>query len=180
MSDKANVEAITIFIKPIGINSDNFEDYGYVIAKPQTPALFESEYVRQWIDVAPFDGFPQDTCVSYFETKHIPIVCGQLESVLVSDEAYISTGMSDYVLYVADALDEQTPDENTVKAYTIPADVSVIVKKGVWHWAPFPVKHDQTFVLMLSRSVYMFSQQGIGVAADKVLFYDLKHRYKVE
>ena len=172
-------EGITVYVKPIMIDTKNFTDYGYVIAKPQTSAVFENEFVRQWLDIVPFSGFPADTCVSYFEAKRVPIVCTKMESVRCSDEAYISTENSDYILFVADTLNEYIPDEDTIKAFYVPSDISLIVKKGTWHWSPFPVHHDQAFVLMLSRSAYVFSQQRVGVDENKVLFFELQKRYEI-
>lgn len=176
MCKKSKIE-----IDLLSIYTQEFSNFGWVLAKPNNDPNIETDNIRLWHSVAPMDGFKEKQTISYFETKKVPIECDELECVFFDDEAYINTGSSRLVIFVASskANDNFKLDESTIKAFLIPPGVTIIIKKGVWHWAPYPIDHDNSFLLMLANRVFECNKEELWVNDDYVVFKKLENIYTI-
>jgi ureidoglycolate lyase len=162
----------------IEANGNNFRQFGYLIQKPAGEPDIENQYVRLWHDIVPFNLFSDDQCIGYFETKKVPPVCTVLESIIHNAEAYVSLGDSRLVLFVALPKNEKEPDESTVRAYLFQAGQSVIIKKGVWHWSPYPLDSDNPFLLMLGKSNLISTDKGLEGDPKEIVVVNLDKEYE--
>lgn len=170
-----------IYIELLSIDHHVFSDYGWILGKPDNMPTIETDYVRQWFSVAPMGGFSAPQSISYFETKKVPVICDKLECIFHDDEAYINIGTSQSVIFVAASQKGRgdEPNENEIKAFLVPSGVSVIIKSSVWHWAPFPVDHDNQYLLMLAERIYQYHEDRLWINDDFVTFKELSHKYSV-
>lgn len=171
-----------IYIDLLSISSSLFLDYGWVLTKPDEDPTIETKNVRQWFSIVPMDGFLAQQSISYFETKKMPIICDMLECIFYDDEAYINIGTSRSIIFVAAPHkdNKNKPDEHTIKAFLIPPGVSVIIKRGVWHWAPYPVDHDNKYLLVLAERIYQHQNDRLWVNENFVIFEELSCKYSVK
>lgn len=165
----------------LSIHSLEFVKFGWVLAKPDCGLTIETDHVRQWFSVAPMNGFQRKQTISYFETKKVPVECDRLECIFDDDEAYINIDDSRLVIFVALSKPDhdEIPDEGTLKAFLIPPGESIIIKKKVWHWAPYPLDHDNKFLLLLAERIYKYHGEELWINNEHVIFKDLEEKYTI-
>jgi ureidoglycolate hydrolase len=169
-----------ILLPVIRADNSNFSDYGRILEKPGQKPIRENEYMRYWHRTIPMDGFSSRPVAGYFQTKKVNPVCTVLECILTNDEAYISFGESSLVLFAAKSGPDGAPAEDGLKAFLFEKGRSPVVKKGIWHWSPFPLDCDNSFLLVLGGGNFVESGEELDTNGEEVKFHDLKRAYTID
>ena len=122
-----------------------FQTYGQVIKKPNKKE-WSSSIVDYWSNLGEIDFEGKKAEINLGVAKKRKYEFKEVERHLDSPEMLISTE-SDIILPVAE--DEKA--EN-IEAFLIKSGQAVILKTGVWHASPFPVKTNCQFLVIYKKS----------------------------
>lgn len=166
-------------IEAKNVTKENFAKYGLVLEKPMKNPEIDNNHISYWHNIYDFGGFNENTVASYFICKKIPIYCNSMEKILTNDEIYINLGGGRFVLFLARGNAENTIDENSIEAFVFDCRQSALVRKGIWHLAPFPLHADNEFLLVLGDKNLRKTNQGMIVNEDTVIIKDLQYSYSI-
>ena len=159
-------------VKVKRLTAEEFEEFGTVIELPKTSPTFTSDILDYWDAVANMGDVLVD--IGYLVVKHRPFEFTKMERHVKTPEGFIPLGggCSIFPLAPAGGLDkpEATPKPEEIVAFILDGTKGVILKPGVWHWAPFPLG-DQAHLLVLLRR---------GTVKDDLDIKDLRERLGVK
>jgi len=98
--------------------------------------------------------FGKDLQISFVRFGQRPFVLTRMERHVKGPEVFIPMeGCSIFCLAPARDLDDPDaiPSPDEVTGFIIDGTTAVIVNKGVWHWAPFPITKQASFLLLLRK-----------------------------
>lgn len=167
-------------IKSEYATAENFAPYGLVLEKPKSNPDICNENHSYWHKIYGFSGLQKNAILSYFICKRTPILCNNMEKILTNDEIYINIGGGRYILFLALEKDLNVIDEGSIAAFVFNGGQSALVKKGVWHLAPFPLDGDNDFLLALGRDNLKETPSGMVVNEGTVILQELKQDYSIE
>jgi len=159
-------------------NKNNFKDFRHIIEKPNTKANIDNTYERYWHDFIDMSFFSKNPLVSYLETKKVLPLCKSLICFFYNSEAYINLGNSRLVIFAAPSKGKYICDEERIKAYLINPGQSVVISKGVWHFAPFPLDENNEFLAIVGKkNVLLDENGGIILNPSEVIETTLENEY---
>ena len=142
-----------MIVKSKKLTADSFSKFGKIIDIPQSPPSVESETVKYWSTIATFmlDGeIEVGICIV---KKHSNIL--EFMERHVQTPELITPIEGDFILPVAVSRNlvdpEETPIAEDVEAFYINEKQAVVMNKGVWHWAPFPVREEASFFVIFKK-----------------------------
>jgi ureidoglycolate lyase len=135
------------------LTAEAFAPYGIVLAAPKGVApMLDRGDITAWIGFADLSSFNSSSCIWAQLNAHrhnMPVT--QLERHTRCPEAFIPLqGMS--VLVVAPCSDPSVPDckpdESQIRAFLVDGSAGVLFPAGAWHWAPYAITEEATFLLI--------------------------------
>ena len=137
-------------IVPIELTMENFEDYGYVMSKPQLMPNDDNEEIKYWSRTSEFkiDG-----------TTSTGILCANKREMIVKTlERHINTIEAmvalegDSILCVGKKSVGEDEEIEGIQAFHIKQGDAFYMNEGTWHWAPYPVNSLESKFLVMFAS----------------------------
>ncbi|MEM2889507.1 MAG: ureidoglycolate lyase [Candidatus Bathyarchaeia archaeon] len=130
------------------LTRENFESFGKVIELPKTKPTISNQALDYWGALADLEiEKPQ---VSFLVVKKRDFVIDRMERHTKPTEVFIPLeGTS--VFPVAPPKNKRKTDVpvDKVTAFLLDGSKGVVMKKGTWHWVPFPTTEKATFAVIL-------------------------------
>ena len=139
-------------IKAEKLTAENFRPFGEVIGPQATKPTVSTDILSFWDLVAELR--TRDAEVGYLIVKYRPFTFGKMERHVKTTEMFVPMGScSIFPLAPASRLDdpEATPSLEEVRAFVMDGTAAVLLKEGVWHWAPFPLTELGTYLVLLRK-----------------------------
>jgi ureidoglycolate lyase len=128
-----------------------FAPFGSVLARPTvapTAELGEGE-LRYWADVVRLPDLGGAAGLGYATLAMRPLVQTCAEQHVHSPEVLQPIG-GDMIVVVGPATPAgQLPPLDRFAAFRVPQDQAVVLKPGVWHYAPFAIDRPMAFTVLL-------------------------------
>ncbi len=126
------------------LTADRFAPYGSLIDKPPREGDVERDYLSWWGGLYDLD-FESQASLGILSIKRRAFIVNQLERHMKAVEIFIPVrGVS--IMPFAD------PEDITkCEAFIVDGTAGLVIKKGVWHFPPFPVTEVMEFVLAVRK-----------------------------
>lgn len=132
------------------LTKENFEPFGTVIEQPSIKPKISNESLDYWGALAKLDiEKPQ---VSFLVVKRRDFVIDKMERHVKPTEVFIPLeGTS--IFPVAPPKNVKNPKAEVpvdeITAFLLDGSKGMVMKKGTWHWVPFPTAEKATFAVIL-------------------------------
>ncbi|MEM1588935.1 MAG: ureidoglycolate lyase [Candidatus Bathyarchaeia archaeon] len=131
------------------LTKEKFEPFGKVIELPDIKPTISNQALDYWGALADLEiEKPQ---VSFLVVKKRDFIIDRMERHVKPTEVFIPLeGTS--VFPVAPPLGGRRKDEvpiDEIAAFLLDGSKGVVMKKGTWHWVPFPTTEKATFAVIL-------------------------------
>ena len=162
-------------IQPRKLGVESFKPYGWALMKPDRPIDIESPALRYWHDMVDLSNLGRLGTMGFMQMKRVPIACTTLQVMPNSIEMYLSLDGKPSVFFVAPGLGTAAaaPDEARIEAFILEGGASVVVQKGIWHVAPFPLTETADFALGLHNTVILRKGDGFTVDEKEISYATL-------
>ena len=155
------------------IATENFANFGVIVAPENREPTAELEGMVFWADLANLPNLGKEYGLGYATQAVRPNVQKNCERHMKTPELLLSMG-GDMVIVVGlpdyPEEPEKLPAPERFKAFRVPEGVPVLLKPGVWHWAPFAVS-DMIRLLVIFAS---------GTSASDAVVKDLEPEQYLE
>jgi ureidoglycolate lyase len=152
------------------LTRENFEPFGTIIELPSTKPTISNNSLDYWGALTELD--MEKPQVSFLVVKKRDFSIDKMERHVKLTEALIPLeGTSVFPLAspknVEDPKAKVPLDE--LAAFLLDGSKGIVMKKGTWHWAPFPITEKATFAVML----------GINTVKEDLDMRDVKPPIKI-
>lgn len=157
------------------LSVEGFKPYGWALLKPDRSVDIESPTLRYWHEMVDLSNLGAFGTMGFMQMKRVPISCTTLQVLPNSIEMYLSLDGKPSVFFVAPGrkAGPQAPDESRVEAFILEGGASVVVDKGIWHVAPFPLTETADFALGLRNTVILRKGEGFTVDEKEISYMTL-------
>jgi len=145
------VSGQNIEVKVLKLTSEAFKPFGSIISIPKIAPTVSTAILNYWDEIVRFEaeGYVE---MGFLETKFRDFSFHEMERHVKSPETFIPLdGVSIFPLCPPSDLEDPNalPDPSKVIAFILDGSAAVHLKKGVWHWAPFPLGNKALFIVVL-------------------------------
>jgi len=158
-------------IKLLKATPENFKRFGWLITQPAKQPDIENEYIKYWDRIVPFNSFMKYPNLGFLTCKKRSPVCHKMEVLPNIEEAYICLDAEPAVFFVAPGSDAN-PDMSKVTAFLL-KDSSIVVRRGIWHWSPFPLYRDSNYALLTTDNCIISKEEKVVVNPKMVLVVEI-------
>ncbi len=147
-----------IELKVNRLDKKAFEPYGEIIGPQKGKPELETDDIDFYPQIGnmelskPFGGF------CWLEVKRPrQFICENLERHLKCTEAFIPfSGSTIFVIALSENMkDPKSPIAiDSIKAFFMDGSLAVNLKKGVWHWIPFPISDKASFIIVFEKETH--------------------------
>lgn len=141
----------TVEIKIEELNRESFEPYGDIIDLPDINPDCSNDELDLWCGISEvkIDQGVSQFCWLNVKSKR-PFICNNFERHENTSEAMIPvSGQS--IVVVAENSDSGLPARDTIKAFFINGTKGFNFKPDVWHWLPYPLSKQASFILVFKK-----------------------------
>ena len=148
MLQKGGIEVKVTFQLPC---SKIFEFFGQLIQLPQEKATVEYSFLKYWHNLVDISSLEiREPVIGFLEVKRREFVLEQMERHLLSDEIFIPlTGIGIFPLSPANS--DPSKDASEIRTFLVDGEVAFLLKKGTWHWAPYPLTDTMKFLIVVDK-----------------------------
>lgn len=155
-----NMEEIKVMeIKINRLNKKAFAPYGEIIGPQKVKPDVENDDLVFYAGLSDIELTKQGGIFCWLDIKRSrQFICENLERHLKCSETFIPfVGSSIFVVGLSENIkDIRSPiDVESIKAFFIDGSLAVNVKKGVWHWLPFPITEKASFILVIEKETHI-------------------------
>lgn len=139
-------------IKAEWLTSESFKQFGSIVGPQREKPTVTSEILDFWDLVAELN--MKNAEVGYLVVRSRPFLFDKMERHVRTTEMFIPMGgCSIFPLAPAAGLDDPDalPLIDEIKAFILDGSSAVILKRGVWHWAPFPLSQSAAYLVLLEK-----------------------------
>jgi len=130
------------------LTGESFKEFGQILTMDEvTPVAAELEF--DWYDTAGEIELSPKCCTGILVCRHRKKKIVKMEYHVKTSEVLVALH-GDTVLSVAPAGDSLETNGN-IRTFLLKKGVAVVLKKGTWHWVPFPVKDEDAKIMVLFR-----------------------------
>ncbi len=147
MSDQATIPALRVG----SLTSATFAPFGTLLGEPQTQPTLNRGDITYWHATSDLAGLANSGVTGHLIAHHRDFVLTQIERHNQTPEAFIPLQNSS-VLVVAPPGDFEI---SRMQAFVLEPGCGVLLSKGTWHWAPFPISLTAQFLLVLRRETVL-------------------------
>jgi ureidoglycolate lyase len=142
----------TVVIKVEELSNESFKPYGDIIDRPNTSPDCCNEELALWcgISAVEIDHGIGQFCWLDVKSKR-PFICNNFECHKNTSEAMIPISGQSIVLVAANNPAANLPDRDTIKAFFVDGTKGFNFKPGVWHWLPYPLSNQASFILVFKK-----------------------------
>lgn len=145
-------------IKVQTLNKKAFEPFGDIIGKQDDKPTLSDDDFAYWPGLSDIQLTNNIGQLSVLELKRPrPFVCEKLECHLYCSEAIIpleGQSIGIFGLSKNSNEDDFQIDLNSIKAFIFDGTKGVNIKKGVWHWLPYPLSEKVYLVVILAKETH--------------------------
>jgi len=132
------------------LTRENFEPFGTIVEPPSTKPTISNRSLDYWGALTELD--VEKPQVSFLVVKKRDFSLDKIERHVRLTEVFIPLeGTS--VFPLAPPKDVEDPKAKVplgeLVAFLLDGSKGVVMKKGTWHWAPFPITEKATFAVLL-------------------------------
>ena len=142
-------------IKVQTLDGKSFMPFGDLIGRPETKPEISTPEIDVWPDISNIESYNGKGQFYWLDMKiPRPFICDSFEKHKNSEEVLIPIeGQSIVVFGLSEdsICENEDLDPDTVKAFIFDGSMGVKIKKGVWHWIPFPLSKSASFALILKK-----------------------------
>ena len=162
-------------IEPQRLSVAAFRSFGWALLRPDQPPDIENQSLRYWHDMVDLSNLGPLGTMGFMQMKRQPIACTTLQALPNSIGVYLSLDGKPSVFFVAPDRGKgmTAPDEAGLRAFIIEGGAGVVVEKGIWHVAPFPLSETADFALALHNTVIVRKDGGFAVDAKEISYSTL-------
>lgn len=161
-------------VQPKKLSIEGFKAYGWALLKPDRPIDIETPTLRYWHDIVDLSNLGRLGMMGFMQMKRVPIACTTLQVLPNSIELYLSLDGKPSVFFVAPGVTgNAAPDEARIEAFILEGGAGVVVQKGIWHVAPFPLTETADFALGLHNTVILRKGNGFTVDEKEISYATL-------
>lgn len=134
------------------LTAESFKPFGSVLGPQRGKPTVTSEILDFWDLIAELR--MENPEAGYLVVKPRPFTFSDMERHVKTPEGFVPLGgCSIFPLAPPGDLDDPKalPDVDEISAFIMDGTKAVILKKGVWHWAPFPLGEAVSFLVILRR-----------------------------
>lgn len=134
------------------LTKENFEPFGNPVENPGTTPKISNKSLDFWEALANLD--VEKPQVSFLSVKKRELILDKIERHVKLTEVFIPLeGIS--VFPVAPPRDLKNPKaevpRDEIAAFLLDGSKGIVMKKGTWHWPPFPITERATFAVILEK-----------------------------
>lgn len=159
-----------IELKVERLDKNNFAPYGEIIGSQKVKADLENEDIAFYPGVSNIELTKNGGMLSWLEIKKPrEFICENLERHLNCTECLIPFGGSSIIVTALskNINDPKSPfDIESSKAFFIDGSTAINFKKGVWHWAPFPISLKAFFIVVFEKETHINDLEIIDLKKD--------------
>jgi len=147
-----------IELKVSRLDKKAFEPYGEIVGPQKGKPDLENDDIDFYPQISnmelskPFGG------VCWLDVKRSrQFICENLERHLKCTEAFIPFGGSSiFVVALSENMkDPKSPVAiDSIKAFFMDGSLAVNLKKGAWHWIPFPISEKASFIIVFEKETH--------------------------
>ena len=175
MSDVKVIE-----IKVEKLTAQAISPYGEIIGRTDSKPAIDNEDMSFAPGLSNLELSHKGGMFSFLDIKkQRPFICENLERHINCSEALIPLdGQSICVLALSkDMTDPKSLVEiSSAKAFFMDGTLAVNLKKGAWHWLPYPVSQTAGFVIVFEKETHMEDLEIIDLKKD----YDISLKLVLE
>jgi len=127
-----------------------FRPFGVIIDQPiRIKPAFSSEFMEYW-NVTQFDT-NAPMAIIYMNLLARPLVLDSLERHTKTQELLMPIkGISVLPVALTNKTDEHAiPSYDRIAAFLLSPQKAILLNKGVWHWAPYPLSESSSFIVIV-------------------------------
>ncbi|MEC9490572.1 MAG: ureidoglycolate lyase [Halanaerobiales bacterium] len=153
------------------ITAENFEDYGTLVTTSgkQVNNDLDSEIFNLYSHLAR-NNFEGEIIFNILEVLDRDNKFSSLERHTGTEELFFALDQDVIVLVARPDNNSETPDPDTVKAFHMQAGEGMLMKKGTWHWIPYPVSGNKANMLVVFKE---------GTLAQDLVVVDLEEKENI-
>ncbi len=129
-----------------GISAERFAPFGVVIDRPEQAG--ERAFYSRWLGG---EGLSPVFHVNNVPLSTLPATVSRLERHPHAAQCFVPLDVSRYLVTVAPALEDGTPDLSQVETFLVPGTLGVIYAPGVWHAGMSVVDRAGAFAVLMWR-----------------------------
>ena len=136
-------------VKAEKLTSESFGPFGDVLGPQIREPTLSTDIFRYWGSAAQLR--MADVEAGYLVVKYRPFTFGKMERHLKTSEMFIPMeGCSLFPVAGPSTLNdaEAAPASHEVRAFIMDGSAAVLLKEGVWHWAPFPLTATSSYLVL--------------------------------
>lgn len=151
-----------------------FKPFGEIIGKQDDkPPISEADF-GYWPGISTIQLSNNVAQLSLLEVvRPRPFICEKLECHLYCSEGIIPLEGQSIIVFGLSKNgggNSSQVDLETISAFIFDGTRAVNIKKGVWHWLPYPLSEKASFVIILARETHINDMKVV----------DLKKEYGLE
>jgi ureidoglycolate hydrolase len=130
-------------LKPHDLDSRGFSEFGTVVSTSIRKPDHNGDTYDWWADLALFDNLDQRYGVGLAVVKTQPFSQSRVERHLKTPEFFLPVGGDMFIIIGPPDHPEEPsrlPDLSRFAAFRVREGEGVLLKPGVWHYVPFPLK----------------------------------------
>jgi ureidoglycolate hydrolase len=139
------------------LDAKTFEPFGRVLARPDIPPAAAREDLDAWLGYSDLMGMEGgNPRIAYLQVRRNDLPLNQLERHCQAPEGFIPLEGSSVIIVapISDPEDPDAfPDEDAVRAFLLDGSAGILLPRGSWHWAPYPITETATFLLLHDRDI---------------------------
>jgi len=143
------MQHITVKVK--NLNQKYFSQYGKVLGPQDGIPSSSNELFNIWVGIDEIISRVGVPLLSWFNVKpKRDFICNKIERHLESSETIIPMhGQSIMIVGLSkNSNPEEQLDLNTINAFYLDGTRGINLKPGVWHWIPYPLSDEASFILV--------------------------------
>jgi ureidoglycolate lyase len=164
----------TIDIKVQFLNQEVFSIFGDVIGSRDNKPDLENANFNYWPDVSDITVTNDIARISLLDIKTTrPFICNSFEKHTNCSEALIPLeGQSIEVFGLSEKSsgNDYNIDLSSIRAFILDGTKGINIKKGVWHWLPFPISQRTLFAVIFEKNTHI----------NDIQVLDLTEKYNIE
>jgi ureidoglycolate lyase len=164
----------TVEIKIQFLNKEGFSIFGDVIGLRDNKPDLENTDLAYWSNVSDIIVTNDLARISLLDIKTVrPFICSSLERHINCSETLIpleGQAIEVFGLPEKSSGNDYKVEINSIKAFILDGTKGINIKKGVWHWLPFPISQRALFAVIFEKNTHI----------NDIQVLDLIEKYDVE
>jgi ureidoglycolate hydrolase len=149
----------TIEIKVQFLNQKVFSIFGDVIGSLDNKPDLENVNFNYWSHVSDITVTNDVARISLLDIKNTrPFICNSLEKHTNCSETLIpleGQSIEVFGLPKKSSGDDYDVDISSIRAFILDGTKGINIKKGVWHWLPFPISQRALFAVIFEKNTHI-------------------------